>query len=126
MCTVDEPTLILPSNVIKLEHTSFNLTCTILIDLNSPDHSPVLTWHDSEGNILASSNGTQANHVVLLFTNAQRAMSGVYKCNAHYDNTLRYSGTTHLYIQCKSNCISYTYHIISHNPKAGPNTSVNI
>ena len=84
----------------------------MLIDPNSPNHPPVLTWHDSEGNILASSNGTEANHIVLLFTNAQQTMSGVYKCNAHYDNALNYSDTTHLYIQCKSNCISYIIYII--------------
>ena len=97
----DEPTIILPSNVVKLEHTSFNLTCTVAIDPNSPDQSsPILTWHDGEGNILATNNGTQASYVVLQFINVQRNMSGVYECIA-YDKTVNYSDTTMLYIQCK-------------------------
>ena len=99
----DEPKLILPSNVVKLEHTSFNITCTVTIDPNSNDHSfPVLTWRDSKGNILASNSGTQASYVELQFINAQRNMSGVYKCIL-YDNVFNYSDTTTLYIQCKAN-----------------------
>ena len=96
--TIDEPTLVLPSNIIKLEYTSFNLTCTFYD--NSPDGSPALTWLDSEGNILASNNVTLANYVVLQFTNIHRDMSGVYECHAYY-NTLNYSEVTNLYIQCK-------------------------
>lgn len=102
MHIVDEPTLLLPSYVIKLEYSSFNLTCTFYVDPNSPDHQyPILTWHDSEGNILANSNGTRANKVVLQFTNIHRNMSGVYKCYAYYDNTFNYSDITTVYIQCE-------------------------
>ena len=96
----DEPMIILPSNFVELEHTSFNLTCTFAVDPNSPGSRPILTWHDSQGNILASNNGTQAYHVILLFENAQRNMSGDYKCYA-YDNGFNYTDTTTLYIQCK-------------------------
>ena len=96
--TVDEPTLVLPSNVIKLEYSSFNLTCILYV--NSPDGSPTLTWRDSEGNILASNNDTQANYVVLKFINVHRNMSGVYGCSAYY-NTFSYFDTTILYIQRK-------------------------
>ena len=98
---VGESTIILPSNVVKLENTSFNLTCTFAVDPNSPDQSsPVLTWHDSEGNILATNNGTQDSYVVLQFINVQRNMSGVYKCFV-YDNVFDYFDTTTLYIQCE-------------------------
>ena len=80
---------------------SFNLTCILFVDSNSPDGSlPALTWRDSEGNILASNNDTLANYVVLQFTNVHRDMSGVYECHAHY-NIFNYSDTTTLYIQCK-------------------------
>ena len=96
----DEPTIILPSSYIKLEGTSFNLTCTIIIDSNSHDNPPVLAWHDSEGNILASNNGTQDNHVILQFINAHRNVSGIYECIAYY-NSFNYSDATMLYIQCK-------------------------
>ena len=102
-CTLyiaDEPTIILPSHVVKLEHTSFNLTCRIAVDPNSHDNPPILTWHDIEGNILASNNGTQDNYVILQFVNAHRNMSGIYECFA-YDNSFNYSDTTTLYIQCK-------------------------
>ena len=58
-------------------------------------------WRDSEGNILASNNGTEDNnYVVLQFINVQRNLSGVYECIA-YDQIVIYSGTTMLYIQCK-------------------------
>ena len=97
---VDEPTLILPSSVIKLEHTSFNLTCKFLIFAsNLSSEFPFLTWHDSEGKVLASSNGTE---VTLQFTNAKKNMSGAYTCYAYFDSAFNYSDTTHLYIQCKS------------------------
>ena len=109
--TVDEPTLVLPSNVIKLEYSSFNLTCTLYV--NSPDGSPTLTWHDSEGNILASNNDTQVNYVVLQFTYVHRDMSGVYVCNAYY-NTFNYSDTTTLYIQCKYIHSSFIIIIVIH------------
>ena len=100
-CTVGEPTLIVPSIVIKLEHTSFNLTCKFLAAAsNSSDGLTILTWHDSEGKVLASSNGTQ---VVLQFANAKKNMSGAYNCYAYFGSTINYSDTTHLYIQCKNN-----------------------
>lgn len=58
-------------------------------------------WRDSEGNILASNNGTEDdNYVVLQFINVQRNLSGVYECIA-YDQTVNYSDTAMLYIQCK-------------------------
>ena len=100
MYIADETTIILPSNVVKLEYTSFNLTCRIAVDPNSQNNPPILTWHDSEGNILASNNGTQDNYVSLQFINAHRNVSGVYECIA-YDDSFNYSDTTTLYIQCK-------------------------
>jgi len=101
-CTiiVDEPDIYLPSNFIKLEHSSFNLTCTFIVGPNTTDSFPILEWYDSEGNILASSNGSQTRSVVLQFINAQRNISGVYKCYA-YDNAFNYSDATNLYIQCE-------------------------
>ena len=97
---LDEPTIDLPSYVIKLENTSFNLTCTMIVDPNSNNSSPILSWHDSKGNILAVNNGTQTNYVVLQFINVQRNMSGEYECHANY-NAFDYSDRTTLYIQCE-------------------------
>ena len=117
--TVGEPTLIVPSSIVKLEHTSFNLTCKFLaVASNSSDGLPVLTWHDSEGKVLASSNGTQ---VILQFVNAKKNMSGAYTCYAYFDSTFNYSDTTHLYIQCMSNFDCFDNNYICMYITDGPN-----
>lgn len=85
------------SQVIELEHTSFNLTCTANIDPNSPNNLTSLVWRSDNGNILASYSGKLA---VLTFTNVFRNMSGVYECTVS-DGMYNYSDTTSLFIQCE-------------------------
>ena len=85
------------SQVIKLEHTSFNLTCTANIDPDSPNNLTSLVWRSDNGNILASYSNQLA---VLNFINVLKNMSGVYECIVS-DGTHNYSDTTHLFIQCK-------------------------
>lgn len=93
----DKPTVSVESQIIKLEHTSFNLTCTANIDPDSPNNLTSLTWHSNSGSILASYSNKLA---ILNFTNVLRNMSGVYECIVS-DGTYNYSDTTHLFIQCK-------------------------
>ena len=95
--SIDQPTVNVESEVVKLEHTSFNLTCTAIIDPNSPNNLTSLVWRNNNGNILASYSSKLA---VLNITNALRNMSGQYECIAS-DGTHNYTGTTSLFIQCE-------------------------
>ena len=94
---IDQPTVSVQSQVIKLEHTSFNLTCTVNIDPDSPNNLTSFVWQSDNGNVLASYSNKLA---VLNFTNVHRNMSGVYECTVS-DGTNNYSDTTHLFIQCE-------------------------
>ena len=85
------------SQVIKLEHTSFNLTCTANIDPDSPNNLASLVWRNDNGSILARYNNKFG---VLSFMNAHRSMSGIYECIVS-DGTYNYSDTSNLFIQCK-------------------------
>ena len=85
------------SLVIKQENTSFNLTCTANIDLNSPNNLTSLVWRNGDGDILASYGGKLA---VLRFTKVLRNMSGNYECTVS-DGIYNYSDITSLFIQCK-------------------------
>ena len=86
------------SHVIKLEHTSFNLTCSAGIDPDSPNTVISFVWSDSKGNIFA--NYSNDKLTVLNFTDAVRNMSGMYTCFIS-DGLFNYSDTTNLEIQCK-------------------------
>ena len=93
----DQPTVSVQSRVVKLEHTSFNLTCTANIDPDSPNNLTSLTWRSDSGSILASYSNSVA---VLNFTNVLRNMSGIYECIVS-DGIYNHSDTTDLFIQCK-------------------------
>ena len=94
---IDQPTVSVQSQVIKLEHTSFNLTCSANIDPDSPNNLTSLVWRSDDGIILARYSSKFA---MLNFTNAHRSMSGIYECIVS-DGTNNYSDTSNLFIQCK-------------------------
>lgn len=95
--SADRPTVSVQSRVIKLEHTSFNLTCTANIDPSSPSNLTSLVWRRQNGRILAAHIGRLA---MLNFTDALRNVSGDYECVVS-DGTYNNSDTSSLYIECK-------------------------
>ena len=96
---LDKPTVALPSSIVKLEYTSFNLTCTANVDPDSPYSFVSIEWHDSRGNMISNNSGTNIRSAVLSFINTSRNATGKYKCSI-FDGRFNHSVVTNLYLQC--------------------------